>query len=462
MQQGVRERIPNFLTVLRDAVYGAPGNPLLALLRHAGCEYEDVERLVRQEGLEGALRRLYQDGVYLTVHEFKGRRPVVRGSLTLDVRPERLRNRLAREDIAVSSGGSRGRPVVLYRGLNTVREYAAAERVAQDARDSRPWRYAQWQPPGGGVNEVYLRWYMADERARPCWFTQVDPKTAGVNARYAWSYRVFQVAVGLAGRWAPEPRFASLDNPEPLLEWLEQALRRGGPVALFTIPSSAVTLARMAQARGLSLRGVVVSLSGEPLTATRRAAIEASGAAVDARYGAAEASRMGLGCCAPISELMGADDMHLMTYHYAVIHARGGPAIQAADGGLPERALLVSTLYPTSPLTLINTSLGDEGDLEERECGCPLEEIGWKTHLSAVSSFEKLTARGMTFLTTDVIRILEDALPRAFGGGPADYQLVEQPTPDGASQIRLRVHPRLGHIDEDTGGQDLPGRAWGF
>ena len=40
------------------------------------------ERLVTREGMEGALKRLYGDGVYLTGPEYKGRRPVIRGSTT--------------------------------------------------------------------------------------------------------------------------------------------------------------------------------------------------------------------------------------------------------------------------------------------------------------------------------------------------------------------------------------------
>ena len=55
----------------------------------------------------------------------------------------------------------------------------------------------------------------------------------------------------------------------------------------------------------------------------------------------------------------------------------------------------------------------------------------------------------MTFLDTDVIRVLEEVLPERFGGIPSDYQLVEEEGPDGAPRIRLLVHPRVGPLRPD-------------
>ena len=56
----------------------------------------------------------------------------------------------------------------------------------------------------------------------------------------------------------------------------------------------------------------------------------------------------------------------------------------------------------------------------------------------------------MTFLDTDVIRVLEEVLPRRFGGGPTDYQLVEEGSPEGRPTLRLLVHPRVGTLDAPT------------
>jgi hypothetical protein len=111
---------------------------------------------------------------------------------------------------------------------------------------------------------------------------------------------------------------------------------------------------------------------------------------------------------------------------------------------------LISSLGPSAPFILLNVSMGDQATVSERTCGCPLERLGWTIHLHAIRSYEKLTAGGMTFLDTDVIRILEEVLPGRFGGVPTDYQLVEEMAADGAPRIALFVHPRVGPLPPEA------------
>ena len=58
---------------------------------------------------------------------------------------------------------------------------------------------------------------------------------------------------------------------------------------------------------------------------------------------------------------------------------------------------------------------------------------GLDTHHSFTRSIEKLTSGGMAFLDTDIMQILEQKLPKKFGGGPTDYQLREDETPERKS-----------------------------
>jgi hypothetical protein len=55
----------------------------------------------------------------------------------------------------------------------------------------------------------------------------------------------------------------------------------------------------------------------------------------------------------------------------------------------------------------------------------------------------------MTFLDTDLIRVLDEILPERFGGAPTDYQLVEEEGAEGQPRLRLLVHPRVGAVDTD-------------
>jgi hypothetical protein len=147
------------------------------------------------------------------------------------------------------------------------------------------------------------------------------------------------------------------------------------------------------------------------------------------------------GCLVPT----GPDDMHLL--HDLVALIQPG---EMARPGLPPQALLASSLRPRAPLVLLNASLGDAATVTTADCDCPLARWGWTTRLSQVRSFEKLTAGGMTFHDTDLVRVLEEVLPARFGGGPLDYQLAERETSDGRAVLCLLVDPRLGPLDPST------------
>jgi hypothetical protein len=105
----------------------------------------------------------------------------------------------------------------------------------------------------------------------------------------------------------------------------------------------------------------------------------------------------------------------------------------------------------SSPLLLLNVCLGDQAELERRSCGCGLEREGWTLHLRDVRSFEKLTAAGITLLDVDVIRVLEEVLPRRFGGQPTDYQLWERLDGRRARpEVTLAIHPDVGPLEESV------------
>jgi hypothetical protein len=148
------------------------------------------------------------------------------------------------------------------------------------------------------------------------------------------------------------------------------------------------------------------------------------------------------------------DDLHLLRDLVALVQpsrmaaGREGPG-SSTSPFLPS-SLLLTTLRASAPLILINVSLGDQAVMSERRCGCPLEALGWTTHLRDIRSHEKLTAGGMTFLDIDLIRVLEDVLPARFGGVPTDYQLVEEEAEGGQPRLRLLVHPRIGAVDVET------------
>jgi len=89
---------------------------------------------VRQDGVEGALHSLFRHGVYLTVDEFKGRQPVVRGSTTMAMDPGQLRNPWSAIHAPVRSSGSRGPGNEFSIDLAFVREHAVNMNLVLNAR----------------------------------------------------------------------------------------------------------------------------------------------------------------------------------------------------------------------------------------------------------------------------------------------------------------------------------------
>ena len=140
VQRRLRSREEDFLFLARAALYAFDANPFRRLLALAGCEYDDLARLVRTEGLEGALAVLYRSGVYLTADEFAGRTAVRRGSTVLEVHPTLCRNPWSARHLPAASGGASPGEVILdLAGLQElVCDYRLGYDAEADGGDFRP------------------------------------------------------------------------------------------------------------------------------------------------------------------------------------------------------------------------------------------------------------------------------------------------------------------------------------
>lgn len=438
-------REDDFLSLVKNCVFQNPSSPYRALFRAAGCEYGDLERRVRSGGLEKALAELLAEGVYLTVEEFKGRREARRGGLAVPCGPNLLRNPNSMANIFARTSGSRGPATPVMIDFDFIADCAVSACLLFEAHGGMSWVKADWEVPGGGA---MFRLLKLSRFGRPMdrWFSHVDPASPELHPRYRWSARVLRWESVLAAAPLPAVRYVPPDRPEPIVRWMRGILDSDRTPLLFTFPSSAVRVAQAAAELGLSLEGARFLIGGEPVTDARMATIRSAGAQVIPRYGTIELGPVSYGCLDPLSP----DDTHVNLDLLAVIQA--GP--QGPPAGLPAQALFVTALRPRTPFVCINLNLGDEAVLERRRCGCPLEGAGLDVHLRGIRSFEKLTGAGMTFMDTDIIRVLEADLPARFGGGPTDYQVVEEEDERGRSVLKLIIHPRLGTVD--------PGAAAGF
>lgn len=111
-------------------------------------------------------------------------------------------------------------------------------------------------------------------------------------------------------------------------------------------------------------------------------------------------------------------------------------------------ALFYTTVLPACPKIMLNTESGDYATLEPRDCGCLLEQLGFRRHLHTIRSYEKLTSEGMNFLGSELIHLVEEALPSRFGGDATSYQLVESEGEGSLPTIDIVVSPAVGPVDE--------------
>ena len=429
-------RREDFLAMARRFIYGSAASPYRRLLELAGCEYGDLDRLVSKDGVEGALTTLFQQGVFLTVEEFKGRRPAVRGSVRLEFGPDKLVNPSAKRLLVAHSSGSRGPRTQVPLDLAFVREHAVNRRLSLEARGALGWRHAMWGSAGGSDMSILLRFALCGARPER-WFTPPDSRVP----RLALARQVNTLGM----RWGSLLAGTPLPLPAPtaflaIARWLQHVLRAGATPHLKTYVSMATQLCETAAGAGIELAGAQFTLTGEPLTRARLEHLARHGARAAADYGSNETGQVGEPCAVPDAP----DDLHLLDDLHGVIQA--GPAGQAH--GFPARALFITALRSTAPLILLNVSMGDEAWLTTRSCGCALEAAGLRRHLHTVRSFEKVMTGGRTILDTDIVRVLEELLPSRFGGAPAHYQLVEEPDGvNGKPRLSILVHPAAGPVD---------------
>jgi hypothetical protein len=438
LQKRFATRETSFLEQVRHAIYGHSLSPYRSLLEHAGCTYGDLEGAVKRDGIEATLRVLFRQGVYLSVDEFKGRKPVVRGSTSVEASPELLRNPLAAYHLPASSGGSRSRGTPIFMDLRFIRACAVNCALYLDARGGSHWLKATWEVPGAGARFRLIKF--AGFGAPPVrWFSQVDPEAPGLNPIFRWNTLAMRWSSLLAAKPLPKATHAPVSAPDASAEWMADCLAQGQVPHLFTFPSSAVALCRRAMEKGLDIRGGRLTVGGEPTTSTRLAVIRQAGCDALPRYGSMECGPIGYGCMNPEHP----DEVHLLhDLHALILAERDG-----AGAGFPPDAILITSLSPYSPFTLLNASMGDRGTLFTRSCGCRLEDLGWSAHICDIQSYEKLTGCGVTFLGADVIRVLEEVLPGRFGGVPTNYQMVEEESAEGRPTLKLFIHPAVGPLD---------------
>jgi hypothetical protein len=433
VRRGMERRADALVELVTRRVFGCPGSPYLKLFAAAGCEFGDFQALVGREGVEGALRALYQSGIHVSFEEFKGLTPAVRGSQRFYFRSTDFDNPRITPHFYGSSGGSRGRPSRIIIDLDYYAQMAPHWAIwfAEHGVLSSPLVFLSPSHPGVVAHHLIAAKFGNG-------FVQWFATGSGGTATYRLISAYLQRAARRAARF-PRPELVAQDKLGRVAAYLAELLSAGARPAVNTSPSMAAQVSLAACEKRLPLRGVTFLLGAEPLTATRKAIIEESGAKATVTYGFSEGGNVGNQC----ARASRPDEVHVSLDVYAVI---GGPPTPDADGFA---SILMTAFRPACPKVLLNTEIGDLATFDTRECDCAFGELGYVQHLHTIRSSQKLTGGGVTVLTADVQRVLEGILPARFGGGLGDYQLLEQQDAEGLPCYTLMVSPELGPVPED-------------
>jgi hypothetical protein len=272
------------------------------------------------------------------------------------------------------------------------------------------------------------------------WFSPIGNRDSKHWFKYGLATYYPILWMRLAGVRVPLPEYVREDQALIVVRWMADQLEKKRHCVVRTGVSRGVRLALAAQENGIDLTGATIIGGGEPPTPAKVNQVNRSGARYIPNYGMTEAGQPGSGCANPVdgSDVhLFKDSIALFTYPYPV---------EGLDVSVP--AFNLTTLLPTSPKILFNVQTDDYGIVEERHCGCELETYGYTTHLREIRSYSKLTGEGVTLIGTEMLHILNEALPARFGGSLLDYQLMEEEDVQGFTRLSLIISPRVQISDE--------------
>lgn len=440
VQRRLQERDSNFLRSVERGVWSNPRSPYRALFRAARCDRADLERLVGDRGVEGALNDLREAGVYVTFEEFKGQCPIVRDGIAVEAKSADFDNPSFRRYFPTTTGGSTGAPRRVLMDLDFLEARIPIQRVMMEAHGLADIPMAQWVeiPPGHGLEAALVQ--AAQGFVLDRWFTPVWAGPTGPGWRFRAATRMSVGIARRAGVPLPMPEYLPFDRADVVARWAESMLRSHGRCAIRAHVSKAMRIAIAASGHGIDLTGVTITSGGEPPTRAKVRRITETGARFIPNYFVMEAGPIGLGC----TDATGLNDQHFMSDHLAIVAHRR----QVGGFGVTVDAFHYTTLLPTAPKLMINVETDDYGRIERRRCGCPFGELGFDTHLHDIRSFSKLTGEGVTLVGSEMERILEESLPARFGGSPLDWQLVEEEDEAGFTRLSLLVDPAVAIDDE--------------
>jgi hypothetical protein len=441
VRRRMRERETNFLRMVERGIFGHPRSPYLPLLRQAGCELDDLRRMVAADGIDRTLLALREAGVYVSFEEFKGRQPIERNGVTVPVVRTTFDNPFHKSVYEAESGGTTGAGQRVAHDLDDTASRANVSILGRHAQGILDVPTAVWRgvlPNAVGIGTMLTSSLIG--RVPERWFSPTSSRDRRTPLKFRIANTYIVEVARLHGVPIPRPEHVPLGRADVIARWAAQTLERYPVCHINTSGGMAVRASLAAQELGLDLTGAVFTMGGEPPTEAKVRAVRKSGARHITNYHCSGVGAIGYLCTNPVDT----NDQHFVAAHLAMIQYPR--TVPGTDIQVP--AFNMTSLMPTAPKILLNVEIDDYGTVEQRRCGCPFEELGFSTHIRDIRSFRKLTGEGITLIGSDMEHILDTVLPERFGGSVTDYQLWEEEDEQGLTRLSLVVSPRV-RIDDE-------------
>src|SRR5215203_4363223 len=384
VRENLENRDRNFLRILAHGVYDNPRSPYRKLLEHAGLTLADVTALVGEHGLEKTLRVLKDAGVYATFEEFKGRVPIERAGLRIDVVDKDFDNPRLRAYYEGQTSGSTGAGTRVAMDLDHMTTMLDQCMVYMQAVKGLDVPMAIWfpvLPATSGLSAALICLALGLRMEK--WFTPVTSAKMNIPVKYRLATEYARAMARLFGLRIPAPDPVSILEAGRIAEWARDRIRESGSCIIISYVSLNVRVALAAKEMGIDLTGCRFVGAGEPATPAKVRAIRSSGAFFMSHYGFTEGGLVAMSCRNPASE----NDLHVFRDAWSVLQT----PVQVPGSSLVVDAFSFTGLMASLPKVMLNVELDDYGVLDQRDCGCPLQGFGFPDHVSDIFSFRKLT-----------------------------------------------------------------------
>ncbi len=432
----LKKREDNFLRLMQKGVFENSKSPYRRLFELAGMSFSDLKKEVEDKGLEDALHVLKDAGIFLTIDEFKGKKPVERGGQRFTFNEKDFLNPSVDSFYSVKSGGSRSAGTNTEINLKFLEKRSLYYPLMVDMFGLKDAAVGIWfpGPPLGAGFLPFLQFAKSGMFALR-WFTPTP-----LSFSRSIGLRVMELVMFLFAKKFPYPEVVVLEDAAKIAGWISSVKTKREKIVFLTYPSLAVRLCESAYSNNIDISGTTFWLAGEPITEAKAKVIGSTGCFILPVYAFMELGLLGFGC--PQRETV--ETVHLAKDTVGLIqYKKEIPSLKAEV-----ESFLFSSILPSSPKILLNVESGDYGRMGKASCNCRAHKLGLDVTISDIQSFDKLNAEGTTLFVADLVPILEESLPRLFGGGPLDYQLIEEERAN-KTVLKLCISPSVGEIDEE-------------